>query len=43
MPLIAESLILCTIAFLLGVGASALLARRLRRRRERQGFLWEDR
>ena len=41
MPLIAETLILCAIAYLLGVGASALLARRRRRRRERQSYLWD--
>ena len=39
MPLIAEFLILCALAYLIGVGLAFLLARRLKRRRERKSYL----
>jgi hypothetical protein len=32
MPLVAETLLLCAIAYLIGIGLAALLLRRLRRR-----------
>ena len=39
MPLIAEILILCALAYLSGVGLAYLLAKRLRRRRARTSYL----
>ena len=41
MPLIVETLILCAIFYLLGIGAAFLASRRLARRRRRRNYLEE--